>query len=407
MHTTLSAAAALLSAVQYASAQTFTSCNPLTASMPPSPCYYLQWLTPPACPNDPALGTTLITDFTQGASDFWTPAIGTTVTYDGNGANFDIKVATDAPTMSATKYIFFGKVTVEAKAATGTGIVSSFILQSDDLDEIDWEWLGGVDDSVETNFFGKDNTTSYDRATYPGVADPVNTFHTYTIDWTSAAITWSIDNVAVRTLTYDDPLTVNGQNYPQTPMYVKLGNWVGCASAAAAADPKTAGTCSWAGGPANFAAGPFSMQVKSVTIQDYGCASEYSYSDHTGSYESIKSIGGCKGGTTTSSGTGTGTGSSTGSTGSSGSSTSTTTAKSTTTKPSTTAKPTTSVSQNATSSSVAASTTVASTGATSPTTSQSSSPIPTHNAASSMQSGLGGLNYAVGALGLALGYLVM
>lgn len=43
------------------------------------------------------------------------------------------------------------------KAAPGTGIVSSAILQSDDLDELDWEWLGGTDyaSKVQTNYFGK------------------------------------------------------------------------------------------------------------------------------------------------------------------------------------------------------------------------------------------------------------
>ena len=43
------------------------------------------------------------------------------------------------------------------KAAPGTGIVSSAILQSDDLDELDWEWLGGTEyaSKVQTNYFGK------------------------------------------------------------------------------------------------------------------------------------------------------------------------------------------------------------------------------------------------------------
>lgn len=53
----------------------------------------------------------------------------------------------------------FGKVSVTTKASAGTGIVSSFILESDDLDEIDWEWLGSTDTSVESNFFGKANVT--------------------------------------------------------------------------------------------------------------------------------------------------------------------------------------------------------------------------------------------------------
>lgn len=107
------------------------------------------------CPADSALGTTLTTDFTKGASSDWSLADGTTLSYGSDGAEFTIKTATDAPTISSDKYIFFGKVDAVLKAAPGTGIVSSFILESDDLDEIDWEWLGSTDSSVESNFFGK------------------------------------------------------------------------------------------------------------------------------------------------------------------------------------------------------------------------------------------------------------
>lgn len=82
------------------------------------------------------------------------------VTYDAtNGANFTIAESGDAPTMQSNWYIFFGEVSVEMKVAPGTGIVSCAILESDDLDEIDWEWLGGTADQVETNYFGKGNTT--------------------------------------------------------------------------------------------------------------------------------------------------------------------------------------------------------------------------------------------------------
>jgi hypothetical protein len=41
------------------------------------------------------------------------------------------------------------------KAAPGVGIVSSIVLQSDNLDEVDWEWIGGVDSRVQQNYFGK------------------------------------------------------------------------------------------------------------------------------------------------------------------------------------------------------------------------------------------------------------
>jgi beta-glucanase (GH16 family) len=45
----------------------------------------------------------------------------------------------------------FGKVEVAMKAAPGAGIVSSVVLQSDTLDEIDWEWLGADPDEVQVS----------------------------------------------------------------------------------------------------------------------------------------------------------------------------------------------------------------------------------------------------------------
>lgn len=258
-------------ALGLANAQTSTDCNPLEKT----------------CPSDNALGKTITVDFTKGASDDFTVATGTTLQYGSNGAEFVITSETQAPTIESTWYIFFGRVSVTTQAATGTGIVSSFVLESDDLDEIDWEWLGGDTTEVQSNYFGKGNTTSYDRGGFHTVSTPQTTFHTYTVDWTAERIEWIIDDVTVRTLLYAD--AVGGKNYPQTPMRVKIGSWVGGSSTAAA------GTVQWAGGLSTFP-GTYTMYVKSLTIEDYTTSgSTYTYSDTTGSYESI-TISGAAGG---------------------------------------------------------------------------------------------------------------
>merc|ERR1712072_1578579 len=167
------------------------------------------------------------------------------------------------------------------KAAPGQGIVSSVVLESDDLDEIDWEWLGGDTTQVQTNFFGKGNTTTYDRGGYSSVSSPQDTYHTYTIDWNEERIEWIIDGSTVRTVTYDDPTTLGGKNYPQTPMREKLGSWCGgCA--------KAEGTVEWAGGKTTFDNAPYIMYVKSVEITNNNPAKAYKYGDKSGSYESIK-----------------------------------------------------------------------------------------------------------------------
>jgi beta-glucanase (GH16 family) len=250
-----------------------------------------------SCPADPGLGTTVTTDFTTGAGAGWVLEDGTSMSYGSLGAQFVISKSTDAPTIYFDKYIMFGKVTVTLRASPGAGTVSSFILESDDLDEIDWEWLGSSDINVESNFFGKGNTTTYDRAIYSPVTDPIGTFSTYTIDWTAASTNWYINGALVRTLNYDDPLAVYGKNYPQTPMRVKMGNWVGCADAAAMANTATQGTCQWAMGTStsyiDWNSNPsFTMYVQSVTIQDYGSGGNYVYTDESGSWQSIKSEGG-------------------------------------------------------------------------------------------------------------------
>lgn len=178
----------------------------------------------------------------------------------------------------------FGRVEFVLKAAPGTGIVSSAILQSDDLDEIDFEWLGGDDNQVQSNYFGKGQTvTGYNRGAFHGASGNHDQFHTYTIDWTKDQIVWQVDGQTVRVLT---PATAEANQYPQTPMMVKVGIWAG-------GDPANpAGTVAWAGGQTDYTKGPFSMYLKSIKAQDYSTGTSYSYTGTTGSWSSIVANGG-------------------------------------------------------------------------------------------------------------------
>ena len=161
-------------------------------------------------------------------------------------------------------------------------LVSSSVLQSDDLDEIDWEWLGAQDGQVQSNYFGKGQTTTYDRAAVHSVTDTQGGFHTYTVEWTDEQIVWQIDGKTVRVLGAND---ANGQ-YPQTPMQLKIGSWSG-------GDPSNpAGTIAWSQGPTVYANGPFSMVVQSIAVTDYSTGTAYTYGDTSGAWTSIKSTGG-------------------------------------------------------------------------------------------------------------------
>ncbi|KAF2135013.1 glycoside hydrolase family 16 protein [Dothidotthia symphoricarpi CBS 119687] len=256
------ASAALL--VAPSAAQTYTNCNPTLRS---------------DCPADSALGRTVNIDFTS-SSDSFTPQ--GNPTYDSSGAAFTISKTGDAPTLTSKWYIMFGKVEVSMKAAPGAGIVSSFVLQSDTLDEIDWEWLGADPDEVQSNYFGKGQTTSYNRGAFHADTGSQTTYKMYTIEWTPEQIVWQIDGKTVRTL---EPANAENQ-YPQSPMQIKLGAWSGGDSA------NPAGTISWARGPTDYSKGPYTMHVMSLKVSDYSTGTQYSYGDTSGTWGSIKSNGG-------------------------------------------------------------------------------------------------------------------
>ncbi|KAK5090569.1 hypothetical protein LTR05_000743 [Lithohypha guttulata] len=231
-------------------AQTWSDCNPLNTT----------------CAPNTALGVSNYSmDFTQYmmADNVWNWTAGKS-SYGTTGLDFVINQRGDAPTVRSKFYIFYGTVECIFKAATGQGVVSSIVIQSDTLDEIDWEWIGGNTTHVQSNYFGKGNTTSYDRAIWHPVDSPQTSFHNYTTDWSQDKIDFYIDGNIVRTLKYED--ANGGQNFPQTPSDVRLGIWAG-------GDKNNNNyTIEWAGGEVDYDAGPYTM----------------TYGDHSGSFQSIK-----------------------------------------------------------------------------------------------------------------------
>ncbi len=266
MRSTITTFAALASAFLFApsTAQTYSNCNPVLRS---------------GCPADSALGKTVNINFNSASDSFTTQG---NPTYGSNGVSFTVAKSGDSPQLTSKWYIMFGKVDIYVKAAPGAGIVSSFVLQSDDLDEIDWEWLGADGGEVQTNYFGKGQTTTYDRAAFNAAPNNQGGFHKYTIVWTPQQIIWQVDGNTVRTL---EPANANGQ-YPQTPMQVKFGAWSGGDSS------NSPGTVQWARGPTDYSKGPFTMQVASIMVQDYSTGTTYTYGDQSGNWQSIKSSGG-------------------------------------------------------------------------------------------------------------------
>jgi hypothetical protein len=250
------------------------------------------------------LGGSASFDFTKGASNSWTPS-GSIQYSAGTGAAFTVAQHGDSPLISSNFYIMFGHVEYVIQAAPGTGIVSSAVLQSDDLDEIDWEFLGSDGATVQTNYFGKGNTQQYNREQTFAAPGNQEGFHTYTIDWTANHVVFQIDGNTVRTLT---PENADANQYPQTPMMIKIGAWAGgdpsnpqgtireYSGPADVDDGQLTFVLEWAGGTTDFSAGPFTMHCKSISVIDYSTGTQYKYGDQSGTWQSIQAVGGSVGG---------------------------------------------------------------------------------------------------------------
>lgn len=245
-----------------ASATSSSSCNPIKAT---------------GCSPDPALGTSFAEDFKKKSEWFPYQSGGGNITYGSDGLSMTLNKRYDNPALKSDFYIMYGKVEVELKAGPDTGVVSSFYLQSDDLDELDIEWIGSDNTQFQSNYFSKGNTSTYNRGAFHSVDSPVDKFHNYTLDWGMDKTTWALDGNVVRTLD-----NTSSEGYPQTPMFIKMGIWAG-------GDPSNAaGTIEWAGGDIDYSQAPFTMQIKRVVVTDYSTGKEYSYSDQSGSWESIE-----------------------------------------------------------------------------------------------------------------------
>ncbi|KAK5636904.1 hypothetical protein RRF57_012616 [Xylaria bambusicola] len=204
------------------------------------------------------------------------------ITYDETeGAVFTIAKQGQSTTLASNFYFFFGRTEVLMKAARGQGIISSIVWGSDTLDEVDWEFKGGNETWAFSNYFGKGNTNVTGTGGDHKVEGSIYDLHNYTTVWTQDRLEWHLDGALIRTQLAKD--ANNTHNFPQTPMTLRLGSWVG-------GDSKTQapGTIEWAGGETDFSQGPFTMYVKSARVEDFSSGKEYTYTDKSGSWQSIK-----------------------------------------------------------------------------------------------------------------------
>jgi beta-glucanase (GH16 family) len=110
-------------------------------------------------------------------------------------------------------------------------------------DEIDFEFIGADLETAQTNYYFQ-GVTDYSNGGNASVDDTFGTFHTYEIDWTPDAITWSVDGEVKRVKKKSETFnkTDNQYHYPQTPSRVQLSLWP------AGLPTNGEGTVTWAGG---------------------------------------------------------------------------------------------------------------------------------------------------------------
>jgi beta-glucanase (GH16 family) len=163
--------------------------------------------------------------------------------------------------------MLYGKFTARLKASAIGGVVTTFITMSDRKDEIDWEIVGGDRTHAQSNVFYKGIAEYGVHGGTHAVNGGVDTYHTYTIDWKSDSLTFSIDGTVVRTYLNDanavSPLTPKGEHwFPSTASQIQFSVWDGCKDG-------NAGTCSWSGGPVAWSSNAFVSSFDYVDIQCY------------------------------------------------------------------------------------------------------------------------------------------
>lgn len=184
----------------------------------------------------------------------------------------------DAPRLSTTRFMLYGKVTARLRAVPIPGVVTTFVTLGPNLpdagldlsrsdprsgDEIDWELLGNAPNEAQTNIFYRGIKEFAVRGNSHPVSNGIAQPHTYTIDWKRDRIEFYLDDQLVRTYAKNDPAANSAQFpnrrfYPDRPGKVQFAVW-------------SERQNSWAGGAPRWPAGSKSASAiyEWVEIQCY------------------------------------------------------------------------------------------------------------------------------------------
>lgn len=168
-------------------------------------------------PNDPYISTPSYPSFYDMTIDYGSLNVkqngqGITTTLVGNE-----KTKMGAGTrLSTTRYMMYAKITAKMRAIPVPGVITTFITMSARKDEIDFEFVGGKKDSVESNVFYKGILEFGIRSRVLSLPSggTIDQGKEYTIDWNSKRIEWSIDGNVLRRYAANDALTVSSMTPP-------------------------------------------------------------------------------------------------------------------------------------------------------------------------------------------------
>jgi len=223
-------------------------------------------------------------------------ATGRPVIYDDSALLLTMAPDTVGTLLASTHYVWYGKISATMTTSRGAGVVTAFIMMSDVLDEIDFEFVGVDIEHAQSNYYYQ-GILDYTHSDNLTVGNTYEEVHTYTIDWKPDSLTWLVDGKAMRTLTkkqtWND--TANRYDYPQTPSRVMLSLWP-------AGLPKNGqGTINWSGGLVDWNSpymtnGYYSAMFKEVSVECYDPPSDatihgdkaYHYTDVAGTEADVE-----------------------------------------------------------------------------------------------------------------------
>lgn len=99
-------------------------------------------------PNTKYLGDASKSDWVSSGTPLEAPtndAVILTLSEDG--------VSSSGTLLATTHYVWYGKISASMKSSRGQGVVSAFILLSDNKDEIDFEFVGSDLNNAQSNYY--------------------------------------------------------------------------------------------------------------------------------------------------------------------------------------------------------------------------------------------------------------